>query len=73
MSEQHLLNRYGDNICLLDATCKTTRYSLPLFFLALKTNVDYEVVGSFAMQDETTESINKALHVVKKWNVSWNP
>ena len=35
--------------------------------------MDYQVVGSFAIQDETTESIKEALHVLKKWNASWNP
>ena len=72
-SQQHLLNRYRNNTCLLDATYKTTRYSLLLLFLALKTNVDYQVAGSFAIQDETTKSIKEALHVLKKWNASWNP
>ena len=47
---QRLLTKYGNNICLLDATYRTTRYSLPLFFLAVKTNVDYQVVGSFIMR-----------------------
>ena len=68
-----MLNRYGNNICLLDATYETTRYSLPLFFVALKTNVDYQVVGSFAIQDKTTESIKESLHVLKKWSTSWHP
>nr|XP_047140896.1 uncharacterized protein LOC124815968 [Hydra vulgaris] len=31
--QQHLLMRYGTEILLLDATYRTTRYSLPLFFL----------------------------------------
>ena len=51
--QKRLLSQYGNDICLLDATYKTTRYSLPLFFLAVKTNVDYQVVGSFIVQDES--------------------
>ena len=47
-----LLQRYGNEICLLDATYKTTRYALPLFFLTVKTNVDYQVVGAFACEGE---------------------
>ena len=35
--------------------------------------MDYQVVGSFAIQDETTESIKEAIHVLKKWNALWNP
>ena len=34
--------------------------------------MDYQVVGSFAIQDETTESIKEAFHVLKKWNASWH-
>ena len=44
--QRRLLSKYGNDICLLDATYKTTRYALPLFFLAVKTNVDYQVVAS---------------------------
>ena len=33
--QQDLMRRYGNEICLLDATYKTTRYSLPMFFLWL--------------------------------------
>ena len=47
--QRRLLKRYG-NICLLDATYKTTRYALPLFFLVVRTNGDYQVVGSFVVQ-----------------------
>ena len=50
-----------------------TRHSLLLFFLVLKTNLDYLIVGSFAKQDQTTESIKEALHVLKKWIASWSP
>lgn len=71
--QRRLLGRYGNNICLLDATYRTTRYSLPLFFLAVKTNVDYQVVGSFIIQHETTEAIAEALQKLKDWNPSWKP
>ena len=58
---------------MLDATYKTTRYSLPLFFVVVKTNVDYQIVGSFVIQSETTDSIYEALSVLKSWNPKWNP
>ena len=35
--------------------------------------MDYQLVGSFAIQDETTESIKEVLHVLKKWDTSWHP
>ena len=72
-SQKYLLKKYGNNICLLDATYKTSRYSVPLFFLVTKTNVDYQIVGSFAIQYETTTSITEALNVIKSWNESWSP
>lgn len=39
------LEKYGNEIFLLDATYKTSRYALPLFFLCVKTNVNYCVVA----------------------------
>ena len=59
----------------MDATYKTTRYALPLFFLAVKTNVDYQVVASlnFVLQDESIDSIKEALQVIKDWNPDWQP
>lgn len=71
--QQQLLTRYGNIICLLDATYKTTRYELPLFFLCVKTNVGYSVVGEFIAQSESAESIQEALVVLQKWNASWKP
>lgn len=71
--QSRLLNRYGNDICLLDATYKTTRYALPLFFLAVRTNVDYQIVRSFAVQDECTDTIKEAIGILKKWNPTWKP
>ena len=70
--QRRLLERYGNEICMLDATYKTTRYSLPLFFVVVKTNVDYQIVGS-SVQSETTDAIFEALSVLKSWNKKWNP
>ena len=36
--QRRLLSKYGNDICSLDATYKTTWYTLPLFFLAVKTS-----------------------------------
>jgi hypothetical protein len=51
--QRRLLAKYGNDLCLLDATYKTTRFAVPLFFLVVKTNVDYQVVGSFVTQGES--------------------
>lgn len=66
--QRRLLGKYGNDICLVYAICKTTRYSLPLFFLAVKTNVNYQVVATFVMQDEGTETTKEALEIIKEWN-----
>ncbi|XP_065067585.1 uncharacterized protein LOC135693125 [Rhopilema esculentum] len=38
--QRRLLSRYGNEISFLDATYRATRYTLPLFFLVVKTNVN---------------------------------
>eukprot|EP00795_Rhopilema_esculentum_P005787 gene5787-11076_t len=71
-SEQHphLIDRYG-NICLLDATYKTTKYALPLFSLCMKTNIDYQVVGAFKCEHKTTASIQEGISIIANWNPNW--
>lgn len=64
--QRRLLERYGNEISMLDATYKTTRYSLPLFLVVVKSNVDYQIVGSFVIQSETTDAIYEALSVLLK-------
>ena len=66
--QRGLLKRYGNYACFLDATYKTTKYALPLFFLAVKTNVDYQIAGSFVIQDERKYSIKEALEIMQSWN-----
>ena len=39
--QRRLLNRYGNELSFLDATYRTTKYSLPLYFLVVKTNMEY--------------------------------
>ena len=72
-SQQGLFQKYVSSICLLDAAYKTTKYSVPFFFVTVKTNVDYQVVGSFAIQDETTDAISEVLSMLKSWNPQWKP
>ena len=55
------------------ATYKTRRYALPLFFLCVKTNVDYCVVGSFVVQRETKNATTAALQVLHNRNPLWSP
>eukprot|EP00057_Strongylocentrotus_purpuratus_P018727 XP_011673201.1 PREDICTED: uncharacterized protein LOC105442612 [Strongylocentrotus purpuratus] len=75
--QRHLLQRYGNKLCLLDATYRTTKYAVPLFFLAVKTNHGYSVVGDFVVQYETARAIQLGLQTIKQWmeedGKDWNP
>lgn len=71
--QRRLMSHYGNEITLLDATYKTMRYELPLFFLVVKTNVNFVVVGSFIIHNETTASIEEALNIFRTWNPTWSP
>ena len=71
--QSDLLNKYGGEICLLDATYKISCYALPPFFLCVKTSVNYRVVASFVVQTENSNAIWEVLQVISDWNPSWNP
>ena len=71
--QQSLLKRYGSELFLMDATYKTTKYSLPLFFVCVHTNVGYKVVAEFICENENADSIAEALRILKEWNDWWNP
>ena len=70
-NQKRILEKHWNEIYLLDATYKTTKYSIPLFFLAVKTSVDYQIAGSFPVQDETTDAISEAVAILKSWNNNW--
>ena len=54
-----VIKRYGNEMILLDATYKTTRYGLPLFFMIVKTNVDYQIVASLSLKMKPTKQSRK--------------
>ena len=70
--QKPLLAKYG-GLCLLDATYETTRYAVPLFFLCVKTNVNYIIVATFITQFEDTSSIAEALQMINQVNPNWSP
>ena len=65
--------KYGNIITLIDATYKTTKYDLALFFLCVRTNVNYVVVAEFIVQSESANEIADALNIIKQWNPKWSP
>ena len=53
----------------MDATYKTCKLALPLFFLVVKTNVGYSVISEFVIQHEDTKSISEALSILReRWD-----
>ena len=70
---KRLYRRYGGLIVVLDALYRAGRYSLPVFFLMVRTNVNYQVVAVIVVQQETRQSLVNALQVVRLWNSDVNP
>ncbi len=71
--QKELMCKYGNCISLIDATYKTTRYDLPLFFVCVRTSVGYCTVAEFTTKNEYANSIGEALDILKQWNPTWNP
>ena len=68
--QRRLLARYGA-LVFIDAIYKTPSFDLPLFFLVVKTNVDYQVIASFLLENETAASIEGALKVIRSSKENW--
>ena len=71
--QQELMLKYGNVVCLMDATYKTTRYDLPLFFICVHTNAGYCVIAEFCTIGVYNACIEEALRVLTSWNPSWKP
>lgn len=71
--QRRMLELYGGDICLIDATYRTTSYGLPLLCLCVATNVGYYNVATMLLIDESTAAISSALSKVAEWNPSWKP
>ena len=55
----------------MDATYKTCKLSLPLFFLIVRTNVGYSVIAEFIVQHEDSQCIAEALGLLHaQWDVN---
>lgn len=71
--QKDVLKCYGNTICLIDATYKTTMYDLALFFICVQTNCGYIMVAMFIIQSEKSCYIEEALNVLREWNPGWDP
>ena len=70
---KRLYRLYAPSFLLLDATYKTTKYAVPLFFAVIKTNVNFQVVCVIVLQEETEPMITKALLILKSSSSDVNP
>lgn len=68
-----MLALYGSDVCLIDATYKTTIYDMPLAMLCVPTNVGYFNVAAMLLCDETQETLTAALRKIADWNPDWHP
>ena len=66
------MERYGNDLVLMDATYKITKYAIPLFFVCVHTNIGYKVIAELMCQTEEKESISEALGIIKSWTPNWN-
>ena len=62
---KNMYQRYGNHMILLDATYKTTKYALPLFFVVVQTNVNFQVCFVIILPEESTEMIANAIKHLK--------
>ena len=70
---QRLYRKYGPHLVLLDATHKVCKYSLPLFFLMVQTNVNIQIAVIIVLEVETGKLLTKALQIIKEWNPAVTP
>jgi len=71
--QQRMLQLYGQDVCLLDATYNTTWYNMPLYFICVSTNVGYVNVATMLLADDKTDTIAAGLRTVAAWNPEWKP
>ena len=41
--------------------------------MVVKTNIDYQIVAVFVTENETEDSIQEALSIIKSWNKDFSP
>ena len=63
---KNMYEAYGNHMILLDTTYKTTKYALPLFFVVVQTNVNFQVCCVIVLQEESTEMITKVFKIFKE-------
>jgi hypothetical protein len=64
----NLYRMYGHSGILMDATYRTCMYTLPLYFIVVRTNIGYQPVCMFMTRHEKKDNIVEALQIFRGWN-----
>lgn len=68
------MNKYGNNITLMDGIYRTTKYGFPCIFLTVKTSIGSGmVVAAIIPQYENEDILTEGLNILKQWNPLWSP
>ena len=65
---QQMFRRYGNQLVLLNATYKMTKYILPHFFLVTKSNINLQICTFILLQEQSVDRVTRALIVAKMCN-----
>ena len=68
------MNKYGNNITLMDGIYRTTKYGFPCIFLTVKTCTGSGiVVATIIPQYENEDVLVEGLSILKQWNPLCSP
>ena len=70
---KNICESYSNHMILLDTTYKITKYTLPMLFIVVQTNVHFQLCCGKYLQEESTKMISKALKISKEWNSMISP
>ena len=75
--QQILLNRYGSTVYIAEIVQPSELGSrvavVAIYLMVVRTNVDYQVVGTIVVNKYSKENVKKALVKCKEVNDSWSP
>ena len=65
-AQKELMNKYGNNITLMDGIYRTTKYGFPYIFLTVKTSIGSSmVVATIIPQYENEDLLVEGLTILK--------
>ena len=71
--QRRMLTRYGNAVCLVDATYHTTCHGLPLLVFCVPSYVGFFNVAFCILPRENQSCIKDAVATISTWNPDWYP